>query len=74
MPLVDIQVIEGAFDAATKSKMVADVTEAMVEIEGEALRGVTWVRVLEVGSGDWSIGGKQLSADDVRALARQGAA
>ena len=72
MPLVDIQVIEGVFDAEVKSKMVEQVTEAMVAIEGEAMRGVTWVRILEVGSGDWAIGGQALSTEDVQALARQG--
>ena len=36
---------------------------------GEALRGVTWVRVLEVGSGDWGIGGQALTAADVKAMA-----
>lgn len=72
MPLVDIQVIEGVFDDATKSQMVENVTEAMVAIEGEAMRGVTWVRILEVGSGDWAIGGKALSTEDVRTLARRG--
>ncbi len=72
MPLVDIQVIEGVFDDAAKSQMVENVTEAMVAIEGEAMRRVTWVRILEVGSGDWAIGGKALSTEDVRTLARRG--
>jgi len=40
----------------------------MVAIEGEATRGVTWVRVIDVPSGQWGIGGKALTADDVKAL------
>ncbi len=44
----------------------------MVEIEGESLRGVTWVRVQEVASGAWGIGGKALTADDVKALQGSG--
>ena len=40
--------------------MIRKITDAMVEIEGEAMRGVTWVRVLEVASGNWGIGGKGL--------------
>ena len=51
MPLVDIQIIEGVFDNKQKQAMISKVTEAMVEIEGEAMRGVTWVRVHEVASG-----------------------
>lgn len=68
MPLVDIQLIEGVFDDAQKRNMIEKVTEAMVGVEGEALRGVTWVRVLEVSSGDWAIGGRRLTASDMKAL------
>ena len=41
MPLVDIEIIEGVFDQAQKARMIESVTNAMVEIEGEAMRGVT---------------------------------
>lgn len=68
MPLVDIQLIEGVFSAAQKKEMIEKVTETMVGIEGEAMRGVTWVRVQELGSGDWGIGGKALTTEDVRSL------
>ena len=37
--------IEGVFDKSQKQAMIGKVTDAMVEIEGEAMRGVTWVRV-----------------------------
>ena len=73
MPLVDIQLIEGVFDGAQKRRMIEKVTDAMVAIEGEAMRGVTWVRVQEIASGEWGIGGKALTAADVRALQAQGA-
>lgn len=73
MPMVDIQVIEGVFDRETKARMIKDVTDTMVAIEGEALRGVTWVRIQEVAQGDWGIGGQTLTASDVHALA-EGAA
>jgi 4-oxalocrotonate tautomerase len=68
MPLVDIQVLEGAFSAAEKQSMISKVTDTMVAIEGEAMRGVTWVRVIDVPSGQWGIGGKALTADDIKAL------
>ncbi|MEO8419640.1 MAG: 4-oxalocrotonate tautomerase family protein [Hyphomicrobium sp.] len=72
MPLVDIQLIEGVFDKSQKQAMIRKITDAMVEIEGEAMRGVTWVRVHEVASGNWGIGGKALTADDVKAIQAQG--
>jgi 4-oxalocrotonate tautomerase len=68
VPLVDIHLIEGAFDKNQKQAMINKVTNAMVEVEGEAMRGVTWVRVYEVASGEWAIGGKALSAADVKAM------
>jgi 4-oxalocrotonate tautomerase len=40
----------------------------MVAVEGESLRGVTWVLVEEVRSGDWGIGGKGLTTSDVQGL------
>ena len=69
MPLVDVQVIEGVFDENQKQEMIQRVTDAMVSIEGEAMRGVTWVRVLEVKSGQWAIGGNPLTADAVKQMA-----
>lgn len=70
MPLVDIQVIKGVFNAEQKAEMIEKVTDTMVGIEGEAMRGVTWVRVQEVNEGEWGIGGKTLTSADVHALAR----
>jgi 4-oxalocrotonate tautomerase len=67
MPLVDIQLIEGVFDADQKRRMIEEVTETMVGIEGEAMRGVTWVRIQEIASGAWGIGGKPMTAAEVRA-------
>jgi 4-oxalocrotonate tautomerase len=72
MPLVDIQLIEGVFNKDQKQEMIAKVTDAMVAIEGEAMRGVTWVRVHEIASGEWGFGGKALTAADVKAIQNQG--
>jgi 4-oxalocrotonate tautomerase len=69
MPLVNVKVIEGVFDESQKREMIEKLTETMVEIEGENMRGVTWVVVEEVKSGDWGIGGQALTTGDVRALA-----
>lgn len=69
MPLVDIHVIKGVFTPGQKAEMIAKVTDAMVSVEGEALRGVTWVKINEVEGGDWAIGGQALQAADVRKMA-----
>ena len=72
MPVVDIQVIGGVFDKSQKQAMIAKVTDALVEIEGEALRDYTLVHVHEVASGEWGVGGKTLTSDEVKALQRRG--
>ena len=74
MPLVTIDVIKNVFTPAQKETMIEKVTDAMVEVEGEAMRPVTWVRINEVEGGDWAIGGRRLSAADVHAMAKGEAA
>jgi 4-oxalocrotonate tautomerase len=69
MPLVTIDVIKDVFTADEKRQMIVKVTEALIEVEGEAMRPVTWVRIKEVEQGDWGIGGKLLCAADVHAMA-----
>ena len=69
MPLVTIDVIKDVFTPTQKKEIISKVTDAMVAIEGEALRGVTWVRIVEIEEGDWGIGGQLLMASDVKAMA-----
>ena len=68
MPIVDIHLIEGVFDKDQKQEMIRKVTDAMVDIEGETMRGVTWVRLYEVASGEWGMGGKGITTADVKAM------
>jgi 4-oxalocrotonate tautomerase len=69
MPLVTIDVIKGVFSPEQKQQMIDKVTAAMVEVEGERMRPVTWVRIAEFEGGDWAIGGRRLAAADVHAMA-----
>jgi len=69
VPLINVKVIEGVFDGEQKQQIVRSLTEAMVAIEGENMRSVTWCVVEEVDSGDWGIGGKPVTTSDVKALA-----
>jgi 4-oxalocrotonate tautomerase len=69
MPLVNVRLIAGVFTPAQKQEMIRRLTDAMVSIEGEGLRAVTWVVVEEIKSGDWGMGGLPVTTNDVRALA-----
>lgn len=69
MPLIEVNLIENVFSAAQKREIITKLTDAMVEIEGENMRPVTWCVIREVASGEWGIAGNALTTADVRALA-----
>jgi 4-oxalocrotonate tautomerase len=69
MPFINVKIIEGVFSDSQKREVVKKLTDAMVSIEGENMRQVTWVVIEEVKSGDWGIGGTPLTTEDVKALA-----
>ncbi|GGN10569.1 MULTISPECIES: tautomerase family protein [Terrabacter] len=69
MPLIEVNVIKDVFTPEQKREIITRLTDAMVEVEGENMRPVTWCVVREVASGDWGIAGNALTTEDVRALA-----
>jgi 4-oxalocrotonate tautomerase len=69
MPLIQVKLIEGLFTGPQKREIVERLSETMIEIAGESMRHVTSCIVEEVASGEWSIGGQTVTADDLRALA-----
>ena len=73
MPLIEVKLIEGVFSPEEKQEIARRLTDTMVEIEGEAMRSVTWCVIEEVKSGQWAIAGSTLTTADVKAL-RAGAA
>lgn len=68
MPIVNIEVIENVFTPAQKKEMLAKVTDAVIAVEGEALRPYSFVEIDEVKEGNWSIGGQPVTAADVHRL------
>jgi 4-oxalocrotonate tautomerase len=69
MPFIQVKLINEVFTAEEKRRMITKLTDAMVSIEGEHMRPVTWVVIEEVKGGQWGIGGQPLTAEDVRAMA-----
>jgi len=49
--------------------MIKKVTDAVLSVEGEALRDVTWVTIEDVQPGAWGVGGQPVTDDDLRQLA-----
>lgn len=71
MPLIQVKLIENVFSSEQKREIIERLTDAMVEVEGENMRPVTWVTIEEVASGDWGIAGNALTTKDVRELQAQ---
>jgi len=69
MPLIEVHVIEHVFTPEQKRQMIERLTDSMVSIEGEAMRGSTWVKIHEVASGAWGVGGRPVTAEAVKAKA-----
>src|SRR6267154_6523502 len=69
MPLIEVHLIEKVLNPGQKRQIIQKLTDAMVSIEGENMRGVTWVKISEVASGEWGIGGKPLTTEAVKELA-----
>ncbi len=59
----------GRLHARAEDPDAERLTDAMVSVEGEHMRGVTWCVIDEVASGDRAIGGRPLTTEAVRELA-----
>ncbi len=69
MPLVQITGVGGYLSLEQKQDLISKVTEAVLSVEGEALRSVTWVTIQDVQPGAWGVGGQPVTDDDLRAMA-----
>ena len=68
MPFIDIKVIQGVFTPEEKRELVERVSEAVIAVEGEAMRPLTHTAITETPSGEWAVGGSAKAAEDVTAL------
>ena len=69
MPLVQISGVGGYLTLEQKQEIIRKVTDAVLSVEGEALRDVTWVTIQDVPSGAWGVGGLPVTDTDLRKLA-----
>jgi 4-oxalocrotonate tautomerase len=70
MPLVQIKGVGGYLTLSQKQEMIRKVTDAVLSVEGEGLRHVTWVTIEDVQPGAWGVGGNPVTDDDLRDLAQ----
>ena len=72
MPLAQLKGLSGFLSTKQKTELIRKVTAAIVSVEGEGLRPVTWVIVEEVPSGDWGVGGTPVTTDALKKMAAHG--
>ena len=65
VPLINVRLIEGVFNERQKRQIIERLTDAMVGVEGENMRKVTWVIIDEVKDGDWGIAGTPMTCASV---------
>jgi len=70
MPLVQIKGISGYLSLQQKQDIISKVTDAIVSVEGEGLRSVTWVLIEDVASGQWGVGGQAVTTEAIRAMSQ----
>jgi 4-oxalocrotonate tautomerase len=70
MPLVQIKGISGYLSLQQKQDIISKVTDAIVSVEGEGLRPVTWVLIEDIASGEWGVGGQPVTTDGLRSMSR----
>jgi 4-oxalocrotonate tautomerase len=68
MALVTIDIVKGVFTPEQQKQMIENVTDAMLAVEGEAMRKTVWVRLNEIDN--WAVGGRVLTPEIVRAEMR----
>lgn len=74
MPLVQIKGVGGYLTLEEKQALISRVTDAVLSVEGEGLRDVTWVTIEDVDSGAWGVGGNPVTPDMLREMAGRTAA
>lgn len=68
MPLIEVKVFKDELMPDQTRTLIEKITDAVVSVTSEKLRGVTWVIVSEVPSGNWGVGGAALGLDDVKKI------
>lgn len=61
MPLIQIKGVGGYLTLEQKQDMIRKVTDAVLSVEGEGLRNVTWVTIEDVQPGAWGGGGNPVT-------------
>jgi 4-oxalocrotonate tautomerase len=68
MPYINCRVMEGVLSDDQKAEIAESITETIVSVVGEPVRGLTWVVIDDMASGNFTIGGRPITTEGVKEL------
>ncbi len=68
MPYINCRVMEGVLSEDQKSEIAESITETFASVVGEPVRGLTWVVIDDMASGQLTIGGRPITTEGVHEL------
>jgi 4-oxalocrotonate tautomerase len=66
MPYINCRVMEGVLSDDQKAEIAEQFTETIVSVAGEPVRGLTWVVIDDMASGQLTIGGRPITTEGVK--------
>jgi 4-oxalocrotonate tautomerase len=66
MPYINCRVMEGVLSGDQKAEIAERITETFVSVVGEPVRGLTWVTIDDLASGQLTIGGRPITTEGVK--------
>ena len=68
MPYINCRVMEGVLSDEQKTEIAERITDTFVDVVGEPVRGLTWVVIDDMSSGDFTIGGQAVTTEGVKEM------
>lgn len=65
MPYINCRVMEGVLTDEQKAEIAESITETFATVVGEPVRGLTWVVIDDMASGQLTIGGRPITTEAV---------
>jgi 4-oxalocrotonate tautomerase len=66
MPFINCRVMEGVLSEDQKMEIAERITETFASVVGEPVRGITWVVIDDMASGQFTIGGRPITTEGVQ--------
>lgn len=68
MPYINCRVMEGVLSEDDKAEIAERITETFASVVGEPVRGLTWVVIDDITSGELTIGGRPVTTEGVQEI------